>query len=158
MDRRRCAACGRMFRCRAQAPRQRYCTAPACQRERRRRWQHEKRCSDPDYRDNQAQAQRHWCERHPEYWREYREQHPDYVAGNRARQRERDRRRRAAGACPVLAKMDASAVDAPFASGTYRLTPVLGAGLAKMDAWTVEIALLSGAYALPRDACKERTR
>jgi hypothetical protein len=38
MERRRCAACGRAFRPRSQVPQQRYCSAPACQRERRRGW------------------------------------------------------------------------------------------------------------------------
>lgn len=94
MEKRRCAACRRAFYPRAQAPGQRYCSAAACQRERRRRWQGEKRRSDPAYRENQRRAQRSWAERHPEYWRGYRAEHAAYVAANRARQRERDGRRR----------------------------------------------------------------
>ncbi|HRE72339.1 MAG TPA: hypothetical protein PLC14_17695 [Accumulibacter sp.] len=72
-----------------QNPDQCFCSADACQRERRRRWQAAKRQSDPDYRENQKRAQKGWAERHPDYWRAYREQHPEYVARNRARQRER---------------------------------------------------------------------
>ena len=86
-----CMACHVMG---AQTPEQRYCSAPACQRERRRRWQREKRRRDPDYRENQRQAQRRWASHHREYWRGYRAEHPEYTAANRARQRERDRRRR----------------------------------------------------------------
>jgi hypothetical protein len=65
--------------------------------------------------------------------------HPEYTEGNRARQQERDARRRER----VLAKMDVSTRDAAVPSGTYRLDPVAGGGLAKMDAWTVEITVLS---------------
>ena len=146
MDERRCVACRRVFRVRAQTPKQRYCSAPECQRERRRRWQREKRGSDPDYRENQVRAQQGWAKRHPEYWRHYRAEHPEYSAANRAAQRERDRRRRDREATPRgsgdLAKMDASPALSSALSGTYRLIPVTR-GLAKMDAWTVEIHPIS---------------
>lgn len=58
MKSKRCAACGQAFRPRPQVSQQCYCSAPACQRERRRRWQQAKRQSHPDYHDNQARAQR----------------------------------------------------------------------------------------------------
>lgn len=146
MDRRRCLACRKVFTVRAQTPEQRYCSAPACQRERRRRWQREKRRSDPDYRENQRQAQRRWAARHRGYWRAYRAEHPEYTAANRAQQLERDRHRREREAGPVarsgLAKSDASSADSRALSGTYRLVPVTR-GLAKMDVWTVELHPLS---------------
>ena len=66
MERKRCTACKRSFHPRPQTPRQTYCKAPACQRERRRRWQQQKRHADPDYRENQARAQRAWLERNPD--------------------------------------------------------------------------------------------
>jgi len=72
MESRRCRCCGHAFRPRAQSPQQRFCSASACQRERRRRWQQAKRASDPDYRDNQARAQRAWAASHRDYWAEYR--------------------------------------------------------------------------------------
>jgi len=140
MESRRCAACGRHLRPRPQVPQQRYCAAAACQRERRRRWQQAKRRSDPDYRDNQARAQRAWHGRHPEYWREYRRTHPQYCERNRTQQRRRNGQRQRAG---PIAKMDASRPRCPVPSGTYRLSPAAAAGIAKMDAWTVEITLLS---------------
>ncbi len=90
---RRCAGCGGLFTPRPQVPQQRFCAAPACQCERRRRWNAARR-KDPDYRANQAQAQRAWCAGHPDYWRAYRQRHPLYCERNRARQRERDRHRR----------------------------------------------------------------
>ncbi len=145
MESRRCAACGEAFRLRPQVPQQTYCAKASCQRERRRSWQQAKRESDPDYHDNQARAQRAWCERHPDYWREYRRAHAQYAERNRAQQRSRDERRRKRR----LAKMDAWTRDFPVSSGTYRLVPVAAGNLAKMDAWTVEITLLSN----PQSPC-----
>jgi len=136
----RCAACGLEFRPRRQVPEQRYCSSAVCQRERRRRWQAARLGSDADYRANQRAAQRAWSERHPEYWRTYRQAHPQYVERNRGLQRERDR---AQGPQGELAKMDASTLAWPLPSGTYRLQAVGPGELAKMDAWTVEITVVS---------------
>ena len=103
---RKCKACGGRFSPRPQNPDQQFCSKPECQRERKRRWQKHKRATDADYRDNQARARRRWAQAHPDYWRTYRREHPDYTARNRALQRERDRRRRQG-----LAKMDACRVQ-----------------------------------------------
>ena len=143
MEFRQCEACHQPFRPRPQNPDQCFCSAAACQRERRRRWQATKRQNDPDYRDNQKRAQKAWAERHPDYWRAYREQHPEYVARNRARQQERTL------GLAALAKMDASMAETGFSSGTYRLSPVADASFAKMDAWMVEITVISAACASP---------
>jgi hypothetical protein len=142
MECRRCAACERAFRPRAQVPHQRYCALAACQRERRRRWQRSKLQTDTDYRANQRQAQRAWMDGHGEYWGEYRASHPDYTDRNRLAQRRRDRRRRTAR----LAKMDASTPVHRVPSGTYRLLPEVGGELAKKDAWTVKITVISEDY------------
>jgi hypothetical protein len=159
METQRCAGCGQRFAPRPQTPTQRFCSSPACQRERRRRWQRERRRHDPDYRENQARAQHQWAAAHPEYWRQYRAEHPEYAARNRAQQRERDQRRRGGGAALLesaapqghaagaeLAKSDAYASIAPLPTGTYeliRVDPDPGAALAKKNAWTVEIRALS---------------
>ena len=142
MECRRCAACDRAFRPRAQVPHQRYCALAACQRERRRRWQQSKLGSDADYRANQRQAQRAWADGHGEYWREYRARHPDYTDHNRLEQRRRDRCRRVAR----LAKMDAPTPINVVPSGTYRLLAATVGDLAKKDAWTVKITLISRDY------------
>jgi len=99
-----CLACGNWFYPLLQAPNQRFCSAPGCQRERRRRWQQQRLRSDPDYRDNQARAQARWRARHPDYWRQYRASHPAYRERNCAMQRNRNVRRSSG---PV-ANMDAS--------------------------------------------------
>ena len=139
MKSKQCAGCGEAFHPRPQTPKQTYCPAPACQRERRRRWQRTRRQHDAEYRDNQSRAQASWAARHPDYWREYRQTHPEADERNRALQRERDARRRTR----VLAKMDASTAVSPVPSGTYRLSPVTPGNLAKMDAWMVQITLVS---------------
>lgn len=72
-----------------------------------------------------------------------RDKHPEYVARNRARQRER-------ALDPAgVAKMDASKAGISLPSGTYRLSPVADASFAKMDAWMVEITVISAACASP---------
>ena len=153
MESRRCAACGKTFRPCSQIPQQRYCAAPACQRERRRLWQKAKRQRDPDYQDNQVRAQLAWRKRNPDYWREYRRENPQYSERNRTRQRERNDRRRER----LIAKMDVSTLVFPMSSGIYQISQALPAGNAKMDAWTVKITLLSNTYEIPVENCKERT-
>ncbi|HEX8010530.1 MAG TPA: hypothetical protein VF814_06290 [Casimicrobiaceae bacterium] len=148
-----CACCGQAFRPHPQVPEQRFCSAAACQRARKRLWQQAKRASDEDYRLNQARAQAAWVARHPDYWQRYRRQHPEYCERNRLAQRQRDRRRAEA----PLAKMDACGREALIRSGTYRLCPVAAGDLAKMDAWTVEITLLSEHDEGSSRSCKERT-
>jgi hypothetical protein len=153
MESRQCAACGLEFRPRPQVPQQCYCSATACQRERQRRWQIDKRRDDHDYQDNQARAQRAWCERNPDYWRDYRADHPEYIERNRAQQRDRNARRRET----LIAKNDASPPVFPLRSGIYQISPAPPSGIVKMDAWTVEITLISTPYDQAAERCKETT-
>lgn len=153
MKSRQCAACGKEFRPRSQVPQQCYCAAPACQHERRRRWQHAKRQSDSDYQDNQTRAQRAWAKRNSDYWREYRRTHPQYSERNRTQQRQRNDRRRQR----LIAKMDVSTLTSPIPSGIYRISQAPPAAIAKMDAWTVQITLLPTPYDQSVEDCKERT-
>ena len=149
MGRKRCAACGEGFNPHRHVPDQQYCSKPACQRERRRRWQQAKLKQDPDYLANQSAAQRRWRERHRDYWRQYRQSHPEYTARNREQQRERNRRRGAAGTSPLptpIAKMDVYNDKIPLVSGTYRMIPEAGSGIAKRDAYLVKIQVLSEDY------------
>jgi hypothetical protein len=153
MEKRLCAACRQLFRPRPQAPRQSYCTASACQRERRRRWQEAKRQTDPDYQENQRRAQQAWCARNPDYWREYRRTHPEYRERNKAQQRVR----RHAEAIVDVAKMDASKPDGPLRPGLYRIVPAPLNGVAKMNAWMAEITWISAMPGALCGRCKERT-
>lgn len=136
---RTCAACGTVFTALPHIPNQRYCSAAACQRARRRAWQRERLHTDSDYRDNQARARAGWLSRHPDYWRQYRATHPAYTERNRVMQRARN----TGGTCQPVAKMDALQPVRPLASGFYILRDAVEAGIAKMNAWTVHIAILS---------------
>lgn len=161
MEFRRCVCCGELFRPRSQVPGQTYCSAPDCQKTRRRNWQRTKRQSDPDYRENQARAQRAWAEANSGYWSEYRRTHPEYTERNCLASRRRRAERVAkmdaskvvspapSGAyqaaptgAPKFAKMDASKTLSPVPSGAYRMVPT-GHEFAKMDAWVAEIILIS---------------
>ena len=42
-----------------------YCSAPDCQKERRKQWRQTKMMTDPDYRDNKSRIQRDWLDRNP---------------------------------------------------------------------------------------------
>jgi hypothetical protein len=117
---RKCKACGGHFAPRPQNSNQQFCSKPECQRERKRRWQKHKRATDADYRENQARARQQWAQRHPDYWRRYRRDHPDYAARNRILQRERDRRRRES-----LAKMDACRVQLTVLAEVSGECPIL---------------------------------
>ncbi len=135
MQNKHCAACGQLFQIRPQVPQQLYCSAPACQRTRRQRWQRLKLQTDPDYRDNQTRAHQSWSQRNPDYSRKYRQSHPKYVESNRSLQHKRNAKAKAG----PIAKMDASIPAIPPPSGIYRLSLVTADGIAKMDVWTVEI-------------------
>jgi len=120
VEKRRCRCCGRSFSVRPQNPTQQYCSAPACQRARKRAWQQAKRVQDDDYRDNEARVQKAWRARHPEYWRDWRARHPAYVERNREAQAVRDRARRWVQHASDLANGDASTA---LGAGTYALEP-----------------------------------
>lgn len=68
-----CTHCGHPFEPRPQVPDQAFCSAPECQRARKREWQRAKLQSDPDYRINQQAAQRAWSQRNHDYWRNHRD-------------------------------------------------------------------------------------
>lgn len=143
-----CACCGKSFDPRPQIPHQAYCSSPACQRARKRQWQQDKVHSDPDYRDNQRDAQRAWLKRHPDYWRQYRHDHPDYGARNRTRKWEK-----ALVPADGFAKMDAS----PIAPGLYRIRPAATPWREDQDSWIVRIEPVCTGCPCKKDVCKERT-
>ncbi|MEN8130568.1 MAG: hypothetical protein ABFS45_10330 [Pseudomonadota bacterium] len=140
MENNLCIACRQSFQPRPQVPDQSYCSAPDCQRERRKQWHRQKLQTDPDYQNNQARAQKAWMRRNPNYWRKYRESHPEYVERNRVLQRERN----AKVARQSIAKMDVSIPSTLLPSGIYHLSLVTDVEIAKMDVWTVEITVLAG--------------
>jgi hypothetical protein len=136
-----CCRCGSYF---IPDPRQknpRYCSAKVCQRARKAAWQREKMVSDPEYRANQKQSQADWLSRNPDYWKRYREAHPEQVERNRALQKVRNKRRPSRRVAEkdvsLIAKMDASRSGESSAGswlpGSFWMVPVI----AKMDALKV---------------------
>jgi len=136
-----CLCCKKRFKAHPAVPHQEYCSDPACQKTRKRRWQKEKLAKDSDYRANQAEAQKQWRRRNRDYWRQYREKNPAYTEKNRMGQRERNRRRRSGSG---IAKMDELRRKTVIPSGRYRLVPFCNLGIAKMDELIVELAVISG--------------
>ncbi|WP_223511352.1 hypothetical protein [Pseudomonas sp. GL-B-19] len=147
-----CACCGLAFEKRPQVPNQTYCSLPACQRARRQRWQRDKMQTDPDYRDNQSRNQRAWLDRHPEYWRNYREANPEYVDRNKSRQRSKHDLQQEVD----LAKMDVSRGMA-LRPGLYRIEQISNGDAASSEAWIVEITPLNIDCPCKKDGCKDRT-
>lgn len=139
-QKRQCRHCRKHFSPRPQNPDQKYCSEPACQKARRRKWQRQKLRTDPEYRDNQRDAQRRWREKNPDYQREYRQRNVTYRQGNRRQQKERNRRNR------LIVKMEASPPEKMLESGCYEIRPVEDGKIVKMDASIVEIRFVSGTY------------
>lgn len=139
MEKRWCSACGEPFEPRPQSPRQAYCTKKACQRARKRLWQRTKRRTDDDYRENQAVAQDVWRLTHPDYWRQYREAHPDYSAANRQQQQQRNARRTRSDR--GIANGDASTLHVPT-TGIFRLVQIEPTYRGARREWTVHLTLI----------------
>ena len=137
MKNKQCLACGQFFKPRPQIPNQSYCSEPYCQKKRKRQWQQNKLLTDPSYKENQNRSQQAWIDRNPDYWRNYRESHPEYVKLNRSMQQARNAKAKAAR----IAKMDVSTSTSILPSGTYQLTPVGDGNIAKMGVLTVEITV-----------------
>ena len=133
-----CQACGHPFTPRHQNPNQSYCANSECQRERRRRWQQQKRRDDADYRDNDVRAAKAWAIENPEYWKQYRDENPGYAERNRNLQQQRNQNLRAS----VIANEDVSRPLNQLPAGRYRMVRIED-GSANGDAWIVEITVLA---------------
>ena len=127
----RCAnrECRRLFLPNPRVKNHRYCNKKDCQRVRRRFWQRQKMKADPQYQADQRESQQCWIEQNRDYWRRYRNRHPEYGERNRLLQKERDQERRSDN----LAKMDSLKRDCLVKPGSYYLIPDRPEDLAKMD-------------------------
>ena len=141
-----CCHCGGYFPPDPRQKNPRYCRKLECRRARKAAWQRAKIRADPDYQANQKRCWQDWSKVHPDYWKAYRQKHPDQARRNRDLQRMRNTRRRSRGRGDppgmkgsMIAKMDSSKClgtsgRATF-SGQFWLVPVI----AKMDALKVNI-------------------
>jgi hypothetical protein len=94
MVQRRCRYCEQNFHPSKYQPTQLVCSQPDCQRRRRADYHRQKIAADPEYRQVCRDSPQKWRFRNPDYWRRYREKHPEAVERNREQQRLRDRKRR----------------------------------------------------------------
>lgn len=143
MEKRCCSSCGKPFDPNPRAPRQAFCSDLDCQKARKLLWQRAKRRTDPDYHQEQLEAQSVWREKNPAYWRKYRGEHPEYVASNREQQRERNRRR---SGPRLIANVDVSSKWPP-APGLFWLVGLENGGPGAARPWLVQfipIAAVSG--------------
>lgn len=144
---RRCKCCGCLFVVCNKVKKHEYCKKTKCQKARRKKWQRKKIQNDTIYRNDQKAAQKDWSNTNPEYWKKYRDAHPEYTDRNRQKQRKRNRRRKNRTISKPIAKMDALKQKNNIISGKYELIPVRSDMIAKMDAIIVEITTISNGYA-----------
>jgi hypothetical protein len=91
---RQCRYCERSFQPSKFQPRQSVCGDAACQRRRRADYHRQKIAADPEYRQVCLDSPQKWRSRNPDYWRQYRKQHPQAVERNRQQQHVRDQKQR----------------------------------------------------------------
>lgn len=82
-EQKRCVVCCCLFYLKAHLPNQQYCSDKKCQAVRKGLWKKARLKTDPDYRTNQQSAQKKWQSENPDYWKRYREMHPEYIQRNR---------------------------------------------------------------------------
>jgi hypothetical protein len=93
MIERRCRHCHRAFYPLSCQQAQMVGCDPGCQRPRRAQYRRSKIASDPHSREACRESARQWRKQHPDYWKQYREDHPAAVERNRVQQQARDCKR-----------------------------------------------------------------
>jgi len=89
-----CRYCQQIFQPSIYRPQQSVCSQPDCQRRRRSDYHRERIRHDRSYAEDVRASQKKWSQAHPDYWKQYRRQHPASVERNRKQQRQRDQKRR----------------------------------------------------------------
>ena len=142
-----CCNCADFFTPSPRHKTQTYCMKPACRGAKKAAWKRNKMRADPDYRYDKKLANQKWARAHPGYWKNYRDEHPEYVERNRILQTIRNRRSRSRndqqdGGERLIAKVDASIFNKNSLVGQFYLVPVI----AKVDALKVNIFDISDPY------------
>lgn len=118
---RNCRYCQQIFQPSIYRPEQSVCSQPACQRQRRNDYHRERIHNDAAYAEDVRASQKKWRAAHPEYWKQYRTQHPDSVERNRQQQQQRDQKRHVVN----LAKMSLALDLKHEASEVWFVGPVV---------------------------------
>jgi hypothetical protein len=82
MNDRRCRYCQQAFRPAPYHPQQQVCSKRACQSQRRNDYRRQKIASDPVYQEVCLESPRKWRRANPDYWKKYRQAHPEQVERN----------------------------------------------------------------------------
>ena len=130
-----CPHCEELFIPRYNVPNQKYCSNPECQKARKRRWNRQRLQKDSDYKENKQNAQQKWRLKNPDYWRNYRKTHPQYVEKNRQQQKIRNKKRNKHkfGTRPPIAKTDECCPSDNEEFLSFALVALDSAGIAKTD-------------------------
>lgn len=118
---RSCRYCQQIFQPSIYRPEQHVCSEPACQRQRRSEYHRERIRRDAAYAEDVRASQRKWRHANLDYWKRYREQHPESVTRNRQRQQHRDQKLRVVN----LAKMNLALDLKREASEVWFVGPVV---------------------------------
>ena len=89
-----CPYCQQAFQPSPRRPDQAVCSRPECQARRRSDYRRRKRQTDSEYAEVVRDSRRKWREAHPDYQKNYWQNHPEAAARNRQQQRQRDQKRR----------------------------------------------------------------
>ena len=89
-----CRYCQQSFHPSPYRPQQSVCGQPDCQRRRRADYHRQKIASDLAYRQIVDDSRKKWRDAHPDYSKQYRQQHPLAAERNLQMQRRRDQKRR----------------------------------------------------------------
>ena len=164
-----CKYCGKPFSPHPAAVVQISCGSHDCKKAKKRQWQKEKLRNDPDYRRNQAAAQKSWRGRNPHYMRDYRKRNLAYVDRNRASQRNRNYKHRAfsqsnietSHPTSVIVKMDDLQASLVRESIVFKAVLITPNEIAKMDG--LHLLLVPASEGFPghsiynQNDCKEST-
>jgi len=89
-----CRYCHQIFQPSIYRPQQSVCSQPDCQRRRRSDYHRERIRNDSAYAEDVRASQKKWRQANRDYWKPYRQQHPEAAERNRNQQRQRDQKRR----------------------------------------------------------------
>jgi hypothetical protein len=143
-----CVSCFEFFPPSPRHKNQSYCMKPKCQKARKANWKRTKMIIDPDFKEDQRLSTKKWLQNNPDYWKNYRNRHPEKTQRNRMLQHIRNRRQRQksktdeSGNDFLIAKVDASKSKKINIIGQFWMVPVI----AKVDALKVNIFEITKPY------------
>jgi len=128
---------------------QQYCGSRDCQQARKNKWEREKLRDDCHYKARRLAHREQWYSRYPgdKYQNLYRQSHPEYLMGNREKQRKRGKILAGNTSGSKIVKPDALPSKSLVAQGLYVLSPYKntdGGKIVKPDAFIVELRACSG--------------